>query len=66
MSGKAFVMDVERYGMEAGRVREVLCRPTVALVNECQPPTDWEIDGDEQENDLLAQLLAAGAFQRVR
>lgn len=66
MSGKAFVMDVERYGVEAGRVREVICRPAVAMAHDCQPQADLEIDGFEQDNDLLGQLLAAGAIQRVR
>ena len=66
MSGKDFVLDVETYGVEAGRLREVIGRPAVATAHDCQPHTDRELDGFEQDHDLLGQLLAAGIFQRVR
>ena len=66
MSGKAFVLDVEMYAVEAGRLREIIRRPAVAMAHDCQPHTDREMDCFEQDNDLLGQLLAAGAFQRVR
>lgn len=66
MSGKAFVLDVEMYAVEAGRLREIIRRPAVTMAQDCQPHKDREMTDLEQENQLLGQLLAAGTFQRVR